>query len=42
MGKLNYLARGIDFNTMQATSARKLPGSALSKGLVWIRQKGNQ
>jgi len=32
MGKQSYLAGGIDFNQMRATSARRLLGLALPKG----------
>jgi len=41
-GILNELARCIKFNTMRAISARRLLGSALPNGQVWIRQKGIQ
>jgi hypothetical protein len=42
MGKLNHLARGIDFNRMGVASTRRFLGLALSKRLGSMRQKGNQ
>jgi hypothetical protein len=41
VGKLNYLARCIDFNTIRVTSIRRLLHWALPQGQFWSRQIGN-